>query len=95
MVSAIIPTYNDSKKINEIVENLKHVKDVTEIIVVDDGSKPEHKIVFESLSGVRLITHIVNQGKSQAMKTGFLSSNADLVIRNFSEVSYDRILKLF
>lgn len=80
MVSAIIPTYNDSKKIVEIIDNLNKVKDITEIIVVDDGSKPEHKQVFESLSGVKLITHIVNQGKSQAMKTGFLASNGDLIM---------------
>lgn len=80
MVSAIIPTYNDSKKIVEIVDNLKQVKDISEIIVVDDGSKPEHKQIFKSLSGVKLITHVVNQGKSQAMKTGFLASKGELIM---------------
>ncbi len=80
MVSAIIPTYNDSKKIVEIVDNLKQVTDVSEIIIVDDGSKPEHKEIFNSLSGVKLITHVVNQGKSQAMKTGFLASKGELIM---------------
>jgi len=80
MVSVIIPTYNDSRKIKDIVKTLKQVKDILEIIIVDDGSSEEHKQIFRSIKGVKLITHKINQGKSFAMKSGVLASEGDLTM---------------
>jgi len=80
MVSVIIPTYKDSKKIKEIVKSLSQVEDILEIIIVDDGSSKEHKQIFKLLDGVKLITHPVNKGKSSAMKSGLLVSQGDLIM---------------
>jgi putative flippase GtrA len=43
------------------------------IVVVDDGSGPDHSSIFRevsALSGVRVVSHAINLGKGAALKTG-------------------------
>lgn len=47
---------------------------IDDIIVIDDGSSPEHRAPFErlkALSGVTVLRHEVNMGKGAALKTAF------------------------
>ena len=37
-ISIIIPAYNEENKIKDTLENIKDIKEINEIIVVDDGS---------------------------------------------------------
>ncbi len=46
---------------------------MTDIVVVDDGSGPDFRSVFDEIlrwSGVRVLRHAVNLGKGAALKTG-------------------------
>ena len=37
-ISIIIPAYNEENKIKDTLENIKDIEEISEIIVVDDGS---------------------------------------------------------
>ncbi|MDG6896261.1 glycosyltransferase family 2 protein [Volucribacter amazonae] len=68
----IIPHYNHSTTINEVV---KQVTDLgLAVLIVDDGSNPEHKNQLHSLAKQPMVSlHFcpTNQGKGAAMKIGF------------------------
>ena len=72
-IVAIIPAYNPDEKMLETIAGLREVG-FKNIIVVDDGSKPETKSFFLSARrdyGCRVLIHAVNQGQGRALKTAF------------------------
>lgn len=79
MVSIIIPTHNDTSEIGKIINVCKKLKFEKEIIVVDDGSEKEHKDKLKKLTGINLITHEINKGKSNAMLTGLKNATGEIV----------------
>ena len=66
-VWVIIPAYNESKHISDVIQKTK--KYCSNIIVVDDGSKDK---TFEIAKKTKVIVlkHIINLGKGAAVKTG-------------------------
>lgn len=68
----LIPSLNPDEKLIRLLEGL-HELDIRDILLVDDGSKPETKHYFEQARqmGCRVVTHAVNLGKGRALKTGF------------------------
>lgn len=71
--SVIIPSYNPDEKLSAVVNGLIN-RGVTDIIVVNDGSKKECLEYFNAvkeMSGVTLLTHEKNRGKGAALKTAF------------------------
>ena len=66
-VVPIIPALNPDDKLIKLVDDLK--KDFKDIIVVNDGS--ESKEIFDKLKGVIVLTHDVNKGKGEALKTAY------------------------
>ena len=68
-VVIVIPAYNPSNILVEIINKLQEEK-YTKIIVINDGSKD--KQVFDKLKNkVIVLEHAVNQGKGCALKIGF------------------------
>ena len=76
-VTVIIPAYNPSEAILEVVDGvLSH--GFTDIIIVNDGSKKEKLPLFDCIAkksgdgiGIRVLNHKRNMGKGAALKTGF------------------------
>jgi glycosyltransferase involved in cell wall biosynthesis len=69
----IIPAYQPGSSLLPLVEELLR-EPYPFVIVVDDGSSPERRPLFESLARlprVRVLTHAVNLGKGDALKSGF------------------------
>ena len=69
----IVPAFQPGQPLVDLVEQLL-LDPARVIIVVDDGSTPEHKGIFDKLRGksrVHLLRHAVNLGKGQALKTAF------------------------
>jgi len=65
----IIPAYNESKNILNVIENIKKVTDA-DIIVIDDGSKDQTR--RQALkAGVFVISHPFNMGYGVALQTGY------------------------
>ena len=71
-LSIIIPAYNEENKIKDTLENIKDIKEISEIIVVDDGSSDNtSKIAKEVKSDkITVITQDKNRGKGYALNNG-------------------------
>lgn len=69
----LIPAYNPDHKLIELINSCLKVQDISEIVVVNDGSAESSSEVFTQISGkVTLLVHPVNQGKGAAIKTALL-----------------------
>jgi glycosyltransferase involved in cell wall biosynthesis len=79
-VSAVVPAYNEGKRILPVLEALKQASLVDEIIVVDDGSKDDTAEVAKSVPGVRVIKLEQNVGKGGAMRIGVKNTDADITV---------------
>ena len=78
-VVAIVPAYNEGARIRLVLEALTVCTDISEVIVVDDGSRESLEWIREIYPHVRLIRHDSNRGKAAAMETGVAASHADYV----------------
>ncbi len=97
-LSIIIPCFNEEKTIEQLLQNLVNT-DLSplqpEIIIINDSSTDKSANLIESFkhknnkSNIKLISHIKNKGKSQAVKTGILSSRGDLVIIQDADLEYN------
>ena len=66
---ALIPAYEPEEKIKGLTAEL--IEKGFDIVVVDDGSGPDHASLFEELSQkATVLTHSENRGKGAALKTG-------------------------
>lgn len=84
-LSILIPAYNESATIVELINQVKSVpleKEGVEkeIIVIDDGSKDSTKELVRNIENVILLEHIVNKGKGGAIKTGLKNATGDIII---------------
>lgn len=89
-LSIVMPAYEEQERIRTSLERLGQfmlgLGYKTELIVVDDGSKPEgRKAAEEALNAVpagiarSFIQHEVNRGKGAAVRTGCLAATGDYV----------------
>ena len=83
-IAAILPTYNEGGRISAVLDVLREVGHLSEIIVVDDGSSDntsEH--VMESAKfdqRIRLLRHPCNLGKGQAIFTAWRNTQATYLL---------------
>lgn len=66
----LIPAYNEERNLKRLLDELKSYVDKGRIIVVDDGSKDNTRIIAEK-SGICVISHKNNLGKGEALRRGF------------------------
>ena len=77
-VSVIIPAFNEEDTVAKVVQVVKKVSFVDEIIVVNDGSLDNTEA--EALkAGATVINHDINKGKGEALKTGYRCSECDII----------------
>jgi glycosyltransferase involved in cell wall biosynthesis len=91
-LSVVIPAYNESATIEEIVSRVQAVPVNKEIIIVDDASTDGTlEIVerFEAQENVSVYRHEVNQGKGAALRTGIRSARGEMVIIQDADLEYD------
>lgn len=72
-ISVVLPSLDPDDKLITVVQGLLEYG-FTDIILVNDGSKPENLHYFETAaqnSQVHLLHHPVNRGKGAALKTAF------------------------
>ncbi len=93
-VSIVIPAYNEEKTIAQILDQvLERVKNLGEIIVIDDGSKDNTRCICLDYEQKYPIIHYHlqprNAGKTEALKEGFRRSTRDVVIVQDADLEYD------
>ena len=79
-IAIVIPVYNESASIKEVVSAALTQTD--DVIIVDDGSTDETDKQLDGLK-VHLLRHERNQGKATALQSGFklaLELNIDAVV---------------
>ena len=72
-LAVIIPAYKPSAGLIDLVQTLCK-KSLPAIVIVDDGSGPEFREIFERVAEfpkVHMLRHAVNLGKGAALKTAF------------------------
>ncbi|MDI3476848.1 MAG: hypothetical protein PWQ59_373 [Thermoanaerobacterium sp.] len=79
MISVIIPAYNEEKNIKNVLNVLKKINIIDEIIVVNDGSTDDTEKVV-SLFEVKLINLRTNLGKGAAIKRGIQAASGDFLV---------------
>ena len=82
LISIIIPCYNDAQYIEQAVNSaLNQTYSNKEVIVVDDGSNEETKIVLNKLEPkiTKLITQ-ENKGQSTARNVGICASKGEYIL---------------
>jgi hypothetical protein len=86
-LSIVIPAYNEEDGIAEIAKRVLAVRadlakagvSLTELLVVDDGSRDRTAEVASQIEGVTLVRHPKNKGYGGALKTGFNLAQGDLI----------------
>ncbi|MCR1898112.1 glycosyltransferase family 2 protein [Irregularibacter muris] len=78
-IAAIIPAFNEESRIENVLNAVKKVEIIDEIIVVDDGSEDNtyHVAVKNGIKAIRLEK---NQGKGGAIMKGVHSTDADTLV---------------
>lgn len=79
-ISCIIPSYNEEKRIGNILQALSKHPLLDEVIVVDDGSKDATDKVVARFPDVKFIVNPKNQGKCAAVCNGIKAARNDFVL---------------
>jgi len=90
-LSVVIPVYNERNYILEVIERVKDVGIVNEIVVVDDCSSDGTREILTAVNDplVKILFHERNQGKGAALRTGFSKVTGDIVIIQDADLEYD------
>jgi glycosyltransferase involved in cell wall biosynthesis len=87
----IIPAYNASSTISELIEKISEFTDKSDIVVIDDGSKDQTFRIAQR-AGAVVLKHERNKGKGEALKTGFKyaqKKNYDALLTIDADLQHD------
>ena len=78
-ISIIIPAYNESATIGEMIDKIKILNANFEIIVIDDGSGDDTASVAKE-AGAIVYRHPYNIGNGAAIKSGIRIASGDILV---------------
>ncbi|MFA5320432.1 MAG: glycosyltransferase family 2 protein [Candidatus Omnitrophota bacterium] len=90
-LSIIVPVFNESRTIADIISKIDAIPLEKELIIVDDGSTDETGAILRTqrVPNLKLIHHTSNRGKGAAILTGLANAGGDLVIIQDADLEYD------
>ena len=78
-ISVIIPCYNESQTIGQLVNNISNLYPDFEIIVINDGSTDNTAAVAKG-AGAKVFSHPYNIGNGAAIKSGIRIASGDILV---------------
>jgi len=91
-LSIVIPVYNESETICEVVRRVEQVSGDKEIIIVDDGSTDGTRDLLEGYKkreGFEVIFQPKNKGKGAALRAGFEIAKGEVIIIQDADLEYN------
>jgi glycosyltransferase involved in cell wall biosynthesis len=91
-LSVLIPVHNEERTLALVLDAVERRPEVTEIVVVDDGSTdatPQILASREFEKPARVLTHPVNRGKGSAIRTALQAATGELAIIQDADLEYD------
>jgi polyisoprenyl-phosphate glycosyltransferase len=83
-LTAVVPAYNEGQKIGNVLEVLRGVERIDDLLVIDDGSRDmtvQEVLHFAELDNrIRLISHPKNLGKGQTFFTASASTRSTYLL---------------
>lgn len=87
----LIPAYNESARIGEVVHRVREMHPAYEIVVVDDGSRDDTAQVARA-AGAKVVSHPFNLGYGVAIQTGYkyaLAKGYDYLVQMDGDGQHD------
>lgn len=78
-VSIVIPAYNESGSIGDVIQGVREHIPGAEVIVIDDASTDDTADVAKK-AGALVFTHPYNMGNGAAVKTGIRKATGDKIV---------------
>ncbi len=91
-LSVVVPVYNEEDTLAIIINKLLALPQLLEIVIVDDCSTDKTSEILQQLSAkhneIQAVRHERNNGKTEALKTGFRLTRGDIVIVQDADLEY-------
>ncbi len=91
LLTVVIPVYNESRWIAEVLRRVRDTPIPKEIVIVDDCSTDGTRELLKTLAGpdTRIILHEKNTGKGGALRTGFANAKGTVLLVQDADLEYD------
>jgi len=87
-ISVIIPAYNETRTIGDLISKIRSLYPDFEIIVVNDGSTDDTAAIAKN-AGAKVYSHPYNIGNGAAIKSGIRTASGDILVFMDGDFQHD------